>query len=107
MKPEASEEHVSLMLRSLPPRVPPAGLTTSLRVIASRERQRLIERRSLARVFAAWLDRTRLTLARHPASFDVARCRRPVLGGGVVQHVGGSHLSSAGQDDRPRYSHAV
>ena len=41
MKREVGEEHVSMLLRSLPPRVPPAGLTTSLRVIASRERQRL------------------------------------------------------------------
>ena len=55
-------EHVSMMLRSLPPRVPPAGLTTSLRVIASRERQRLVEGRSLGRVFALWLDRTRFRL---------------------------------------------
>ncbi len=67
MKREASQEHVSqeqvsMMLRNLPPRVPPAGLATSLRVIASRERQRRIERPSLARVCAAWLDRTRLTL---------------------------------------------
>ena len=42
--------------------MPPTGLTTSLRVIASRERQRLIEHRSPRRTFAAWLDRTRLTL---------------------------------------------
>ena len=45
-----------------PPRVPPAGLATSLRVIASRERQRLIEHRSPGGVFTAWLNRTRLTL---------------------------------------------
>ena len=50
------------MLRSLPPRVPPTGLTTSLRVIASRERQRLVEGRSLVRVFALWFDRTRFRL---------------------------------------------
>ena len=62
MKRAVNEEHVSTMLRSLPPRVPPTGLATSLRVIASRERQRLIERRSPGRIFAAWLDRTRLTL---------------------------------------------
>jgi hypothetical protein len=57
-----SQEHVSMLLRSLPSRVPPTGLTTSLRVIASRERQRLVESRSLGRVFAAWLDRTQFTL---------------------------------------------
>jgi hypothetical protein len=62
MKPEAGEERVSMMLRSLSHHVPPAGLTTSLRVIASRERQRLIEQRSPGGVFAAWLNRTRLTL---------------------------------------------
>ena len=62
MKREVGEEHVSMMLRSLPPRVPPTELATSLRVIASRERQRLIERHSLVRIFASWLDRTRLTL---------------------------------------------
>jgi hypothetical protein len=53
---------VSMTLRSLPPRVPPVGLTTSLRVIASRERQRLVEGRSLGRAFAAWLDLTRFRL---------------------------------------------
>jgi hypothetical protein len=57
-----NQEHDSMLLRSLPPRVPPAGLTTSLRVIASRERQRLVEGRSMGQVFAAWLDRTRFTL---------------------------------------------
>jgi len=57
-----SQEHLSTTLRSLPPRVPPAGLATSLRVIASRERQRLIEHRSPGGVFTAWLNRTRLTL---------------------------------------------
>jgi hypothetical protein len=57
-----SHEHVSMTLRSLPPRVPPAGLTTSLRVIASRERQKLVENRSLGRVFVSWLDRTHFML---------------------------------------------
>ncbi|MBZ5678105.1 MAG: hypothetical protein LAP61_27990 [Acidobacteriia bacterium] len=62
MKREVHEEHVSIMLRSLPPRVPPAGLTTSLRVIASRERKRLVENRSLGQIFVSWLDRTRFML---------------------------------------------
>jgi hypothetical protein len=57
-----SHEHVSMTLRSLPPRVPPADLTTALRVIASRERQRLVESRSPGRVFATWLDRTHFML---------------------------------------------
>jgi len=62
MKREVHEEHVSIMLRSLPPRVPPAGLTTSLRVIASRERKRLVENRSPGQIFIAWLERTRFML---------------------------------------------
>jgi hypothetical protein len=67
MKRQVGEEHVSpgevsMVLRSLPPRVPPPKLTTSLRVIASRERQRLMEGRGPSRNFASWLDRTRLTL---------------------------------------------
>jgi hypothetical protein len=62
MKREVHEEHVSMMLRNLPPRVPPGGLTTSLRVIASRERQRTIEGHSFGKVFARWLERTRLTV---------------------------------------------
>jgi hypothetical protein len=59
MKRDIGEEQMSMMLRSLPPRVPPAGFTTSLRVIASRERQRSP---SLGRVFAAWFDRTQFML---------------------------------------------
>ena len=62
MNREVHEEHVSMMLRNLPRRVPPAGLTTSLRVIASRERQRRIEGQSLSKVCVRWLDRTRLTV---------------------------------------------
>ena len=62
MRREVGEEHVSMILRSLPPRVPPTELATSLRVIASRERQRLVQGRSLRQVCATWLDRTRLTL---------------------------------------------
>jgi len=57
-----SHEHVSMTLRSLPPRVPPTDLTTALRVIASRERQRLVESRSPGRLFATWLDRTHFML---------------------------------------------
>jgi hypothetical protein len=57
-----NQEHVSMLLRSLPTRVPPTGLTTSLRVIASQERQNLVEGRRLGPVFAAWLDRTRFRL---------------------------------------------
>jgi hypothetical protein len=59
MKHEIGEEHVSMLLRSLPPSVPPSGLRTSLRVIASKERQRLIQGHGLRQISAAWLDRTR------------------------------------------------
>jgi len=59
---DVSTEHVNMVLRSLPPRVPPTGLTTSLRVIASRERQKLVESRSVGQVFAAWLGRTHFML---------------------------------------------
>ena len=49
-----SHEIVGQSLRSLPTRRPPASLRTSLRVIASRERQRLLERR------IGWRDRLQL-----------------------------------------------
>ena len=59
MKHEIGEEHVSMLLRSLPPSVPPSGLRTSLRVIASKERQRLIQGHGMRQIFGSWLDRTR------------------------------------------------
>jgi len=59
MKREIGEEHVSVLLRSLPPRVPPPRLGTSLRVIASKERQRLIQGHGVRQVCASWMDRTR------------------------------------------------
>src|SRR5579872_1158851 len=62
MKRDIGEEHISMMLRSLPARVPPTDLATSLRVIASRERQRLVGGRSTGRIFALWLDRTQFML---------------------------------------------
>ena len=62
MKREVHEEHVSAMLRNLPTRVPPAGLRTSLRVIASIERKRVVETRSLRQIFVSWFDRTRFLL---------------------------------------------
>lgn len=59
MKREIGEKHVSMLLRSLPARVPPAGLKTSLRVIASKERQRLIQGGGVRQICASWLGRTR------------------------------------------------
>lgn len=57
--PDAGER-VSWALGSLPARIPPSELTVALRVIASRERQRLLERRTLPTTVEAWLDRVRL-----------------------------------------------
>ena len=47
-------DSVSQVLRNLPARTPPSGLRTSLRVLASRERQRLISRQ------INWRDRLNL-----------------------------------------------
>ena len=59
---DLSPEQLLRMLRNVPRRVPPANLTTSLRVVASRERQRLVEKRTAGQIFASWLERTRFTL---------------------------------------------
>ena len=48
-------------LNRLPAKTPPTGLRTSLRVIASRERQRRIARRDLPSVLRLWRDRMRLS----------------------------------------------
>lgn len=58
---DLADEKLRRALRSLPARVPPAELTIALRVIASRERQRLLERRTLRGMVAAWLDHANLT----------------------------------------------
>lgn|SRR5581483_7776568 len=59
IRPEqVSDDQAVTMLRRLPPRVPPAALSTNLRVIASRERMRAENRRSSG--ITPWLDRTRL-----------------------------------------------
>jgi hypothetical protein len=57
---DSAEEKLSRALSSLPARVPPAGLTVALRVIASREHQRFLERRSWRRMIAAWRERASL-----------------------------------------------
>lgn len=62
MKREIGEEHLASMVRRLPLRTSPAGLNTSLRVIASRERQRRIEGRGVRQICASWLSRTLLSL---------------------------------------------
>jgi hypothetical protein len=47
-------------LRSLSVKVPPPELRTSLRVIASRERQRRLEHRNLATMLRTWRENARL-----------------------------------------------
>lgn len=49
-----SNDSVSQALRSLPARIPPSGLRTSLRVLASRERLRILSRK------IQWRDRVNL-----------------------------------------------
>lgn len=58
---DPAEERLCRALKSLPARIPPASLTTSLRVIASRERQRFLERRTPWQALAVWYDRMSLT----------------------------------------------
>ena len=59
---DLTEEGLTQALRGLPARTPPPGMTTSLRVIASRERQRLLNRRSLRLAWAHWCDRAGLAM---------------------------------------------
>jgi hypothetical protein len=53
-----TEEGAIRALRSLPTQVPPVGLTTSLRVIASRERQRRLQTRTWGQAFKTWYERS-------------------------------------------------
>jgi hypothetical protein len=55
-----SSDAVGESLRSLSVKVPPAELRTSLLVLASRERQRRLERRDLGTIWKSWQDRTQL-----------------------------------------------
>ena len=75
------EEIFEHALRSLPARVPPAGLTTSLRVIASRERQRRLQRRTWRQALATWYDRTGMLMN------DVMRPLALPFAGGVVSAI--------------------
>lgn len=51
---DPAAERLGRALRSLPARIPPVGLTTSLRVIASRERKRFLERRTWSGALTTW-----------------------------------------------------
>jgi|SRR5271165_5194040 len=75
-----SDEGLSQALASLPVRAASPGLTTSLRVIASRERERLAGR-NIGEMFARWGDR---------ASLEVTNVMRPLalpLAGGLFSAV--------------------
>lgn len=78
---DLAEERLRRALRSLPAPVPPAGFTVALRVIASRERQRFLERRSLRRMIAAWGERASLSAG------DMMRSLVLPLAGGVCTAV--------------------
>lgn len=56
-----SDGNLMQALRELPERVPPPSLRTSLRVVASRERQRILQRRTLRDWLTTWKDRLELT----------------------------------------------
>jgi hypothetical protein len=77
LKPDS----INQALRQLPTKVPPADLRTSLRVIASRERQRRSARRDFPAILQLWRDRAELF-------FDnVARSLALPLAGGVFSTV--------------------
>ena len=63
-------------LKSLRNTARPSGLTTSLRVLASRERRRAAEHRSLGAFTRAWVDRSRLVMHNLMRPFAV-----PLAGG--------------------------
>jgi hypothetical protein len=76
-----SDEGLRQALASLPVRATPPGLTTSLRVIASRERQRVAGRSTFGRMFAQWYDRV---------SIGITNVMRPLalpFAGGVFSAV--------------------
>ena len=67
---------LSAAIKGVRKTAPPAGLTTSLRIVASRERRRAAERRSLAAFSRAWMDRASLAAHNLMRPFAV-----PVAGG--------------------------
>jgi anti-sigma factor RsiW len=68
-------------LRALPAYAPPPHLTTSLRVLASRERARMASRASFALMFRNWFERVSL------ATGNLARPLALPLAGGLVSAV--------------------
>jgi len=73
----ASDEMVSRALRGLSRRLPPPGLTTALRVSASRE----LRRRSLGSAFLYWVERL------HREGSDAMRSLALPVAGGVFSAV--------------------
>jgi len=73
---DPAEERLCRALRSLPARIPPAGLTTNLRVIASRERKRFLERRTLPQAFGNWYRHSSVTFGQM-----IRNAALPVTGG--------------------------
>lgn len=57
-----NSDSIGESLRSLSAKLPPAELRTSLRVLASRERQRRLEHRSLATIWNTWRENAQLFL---------------------------------------------
>ncbi len=73
---DPAEVRLYQALRSLPARIPPAGLTTNLRVIASRERKRFLEHRTLPQAFATWYQNSTVTFGQM-----IRNAALPVTGG--------------------------
>jgi hypothetical protein len=74
-----SDQALSSALRGLPSRVSPEGLTTSLRVIASRERQRILGQRTFGHRWAGWRDSLSLSMTNFMRPMAI-----PFAGGDVI-----------------------
>jgi hypothetical protein len=73
---DPADQRLCRALRSLPARIPPAALTTNLRVIASRERKRFLDRRTLPQAFATWYQHSSVTFGQM-----IRNAALPVTGG--------------------------
>jgi hypothetical protein len=57
-----SDQALNRALRGLPRATAPVGMTTSLRVLASRERERTLQRRTWSAPINHWVDRVQLAM---------------------------------------------